>query len=668
MEVTREIFWNVGTGVRIFVYVMAALPLILLIWGIRKRVRLWRMGRPENRYDKIGKRVLSFISLGLFHRRFFQDLYPGLMHLFIFWGFAFLFLGTGVVMFQDDISFPLFGFFFFHSHFYLYFSLILDISGLLLIFGILMALFRRYVLKPTRLDSVFDDALVLVLLLLIAFSGFLSEALRISALGPPFEVWSIVGSNLSKLFSNLSQQSVQHLHLAVWWIHFSLSLFFIGYLAYSKLLHMISSSLNIFFRSFKPKGQIPAILDIENQEAFGVDRVEQFTWKQLLDTDACTRCGRCQDSCPAYLSGKPLSPKKVNQDIKANLQARAKSLALKKEQDPETPALVGNSIKEDEIWSCTTCYACHQACPVSIEHIDKIVDMRRNLVLMQSRFPNQLKTLFKNMETNYNPWAFGYQSRADWAKDLGIKTLREDKSVDMLYWVGCAGSFDDRNKKVSQALVNILKKAQVSFGILGNEETCCGETARRTGNEYLAQILMQGNIEILNKYGVKKILVTCPHGYNTFKNEYPQFGGSFQVIHHTELLWDLIGQGRLKLSAKYEKSTTYHDSCYLGRYNDIYDAPRKLIERLCQIKPEEAKLSRSKSFCCGAGGGRMWMEETLGRRINQMRIQQLSLTGCETISTACPYCLTMLEDGVKEKNLAEKLCVRDTAELVEELI
>jgi len=668
MEVTREIFWNVGAGLRTAVYILSAISLLFFIWGLIKRIRLWKIGKSENRYDKIGKRFSSFISFGLFHKRFFGDLYPGLMHFFIFWGFAILFWGTAIVMFQDDISSPLFGFFFFHSYFYLHFSLLLDISGLLLIVGMLMALFRRYAIRPTRLDSAFDDALVLVLLFLIALSGFLVEALRISALKPPFESWSVVGWNLSKLFSNLSQKSIQHLHLTVWWIHFLLALFFIGYLVYSKLLHIISSSANIFFRSFRPKGQIPAILDIENQETFGVDKVEQFTWKQLLDTDACTRCGRCQDNCPAYLSQKPLSPKKVNQDIKANLRAISKNLSAKQKQNDPGPALIGESVKEDEIWSCTTCYACHQACPVLIEHIDKIVDMRRNLVLMQSRFPNQLKTLFKNMETNYNPWAFGYQSRADWAKDLEIKTLREDKNVDMLYWVGCSGSFDDRNKKVSQALVKILKKAQINFGILGNEETCCGETARRAGNEYLSQILMQGNIEILNKYGVKKILVTCPHGYNTFKNEYPQFGGNFEVIHHTQLLWDLIRQGRLNLSAKYEKSIVYHDSCYLGRYNDIYDAPRKLLEKIGQIKPKEAKFSRSKSFCCGAGGGRMWMEETLGKRINQMRIEQLNLTGCETISTACPYCLTMLEDGTKEKSLTEKLCVRDIAELVAELI
>jgi Fe-S oxidoreductase/nitrate reductase gamma subunit len=668
MEITRQIFWNVGAGVRIAVYILAIAPLILLLWGIYKRIKTWRIGKPENRYDKIGKRILSFVSYGLFHKRFFRDLYPGLTHLFIFWGFAVLFLGTAVVMFQDDIASPLFGFFFFHSYFYLYFSLILDIFGLFLIIGIILALFRRYVLKPDRLDNIFDDGLILILLFFIAVTGFLNEGLRISATKPQFEVWSFIGWNLSKLFWNLNPNSVKNLHLISWWVHFFLALFLIGYIAYSKLLHIINSSLNIFFRSFKPKGEIPAIADIENQETFGVDKVEQFTWKQLLDTDACTRCGRCQDNCPAYLSQKPLSPKKLNQDIKTNLRARTKELLGKDKKDSLHPALIGNSVKEDEIWACTTCYACHQACPVLVEHIDKIVDMRRSLVLMQSRFPNELKNLFKNMETNYNPWAFGYQARADWAKDLGIKIAREDKNFDILYWVGCSGSFDDRNKKVSRALVKILKKAGVNFAILGNEEMCCGETARRIGNEYLAQILMQGNIEILNKYGVKKILVTCPHGHNTFKNEYPQFGGNFEVIHHTEFMWNLIKENRIELKSKNEKSIIYHDSCYLGRYNDIYDAPREVIRKLGQKRPKEAKLSKSKSFCCGAGGGRMWMEESLGKRINQLRIEQLNLTGCEIISTACPYCLTMLGDGIKEKALEEKLQVRDVAELVEELI
>ncbi|MCJ7508238.1 MAG: heterodisulfide reductase-related iron-sulfur binding cluster [candidate division Zixibacteria bacterium] len=668
MEITREIFWNVGAGIRIIIYILAIIPLVFLIWGIYKKIRLWRIGKPENRYDKIGKRILSFISFGLFHKRFFRDLYPGLMHLFIFWGFVVLFLGTAVVMFQDDIASPLFGIFFFHSYFYLYFSLILDIFGLLLIIGIVMALFRRYILRPKRLDNILDDVVVLILLLAIATGGFLNEALRISATKPQFEVWSFVGWNLSKLFWNLNPNSIRTLHLISWWTHLALALFFIGYIAYSKLLHILSSSLNIFFRSFEPKGRIPAILDIENQETFGVDRVEQFNWKQLLDTDACTRCGRCQDNCPAYLSQKPLSPKKVNQDIKTNFRIRAEELLGKDKKDNPSLALIGDSVKEDEIWSCTTCYACHQACPVLIEHIDKIVDMRRHLVLMQSRFPNELKNLFKNMETNYNPWAFGYQSRADWAKDLGIKIAREDTNFDILYWVGCSGSFDDRNKKVSRALVKILKQAKVNFAILGNEEMCCGETARRIGNEYLAQILMQGNIEILKKYGVRRILVTCPHGYNTFKNEYREFGGNFEVIHHTEFIWNLIKDNKIKLKSTNEKSITYHDSCYLGRYNDIYDAPREIIKKTNQGKLNEVKLSKSKSFCCGAGGGRMWMEENLGKRINQIRIEQLNSTGSEVISTACPYCLTMLEDGVKEKALEEKLRVKDIAELVEELI
>ncbi|HEX9916387.1 MAG TPA: heterodisulfide reductase-related iron-sulfur binding cluster [candidate division Zixibacteria bacterium] len=668
MEITREIFWNVGAGIRIIIYILAIIPLLFLIWGIYKKIKLWRIGKPEKKFDKIGKRILSFVSFGFFHQRFFRDLYPGLMHFFIFWGFVVLFLGTAVVMFQDDIASPLFGIFFFHSYFYLYFSLILDLFGLLLIIGIGMALFRRYILKPKRLDNILDDAVVLILLLAIATGGFLNEALRISATKPQFEVWSFVGWNLSKLFWNLNPNSIRILHLISWWIHLALALFFISYITYSKLLHILSSSLNIFFRSFEPKGRIPAILDIENQETFGVDRVEQFNWKQLLDTDACTRCGRCQDNCPAYLSQKPLSPKKVNQDIKANLQARTRELLGKDKKGTPSVALIGGSVKEDEIWSCTTCYACHQACPVLIEHIDKIVDMRRHLVLMQSRFPNELKNLFKNMETNYNPWAFGYQARADWAKDLGIKLAREDKNFDILYWVGCSGSFDDRNKKVSRALVKILKTAKVNFAILGNEEMCCGETARRIGNEYLAQILMRGNIEILKKYGVRRILVTCPHGYNAFKNEYREFGGDFEVIHHTELIWNLIKDNKIKLKSQNEKSITYHDSCYLGRYNGIYDAPREIITRLSQKKLNEVKLSKSKSFCCGAGGGRMWMEENLGKRINQMRIEQLNSTGSEVISTACPYCLTMLEDGVKEKTLEEKLCVKDIAELVEELI
>jgi len=406
---------------------------------------------------------------------------------------------------------------------------------------------------------------------------------------------------------------------------------------------------------------------MENQETFGVSKAEEFTWRQLLDADACTRCGRCQDNCPAHLSEKPLSPKKLIQDLKTNLLLSAKALQ-KENPDEQRKNLIGESISEDELWACTTCLACQESCPVFVEQVQKVVDLRRYLVLMEAKFPQEITPMFKNLETNYNPWAFGFASRGDWAKDLEVKLLSEDKNVDILFWVGCSGSYDDRNKKVSQALVKILRAANINFGILGQEEKCCGEPARRMGNEYLGQMLIQENIEILKNYGVKKILFACPHGYNTFKNEYPQFGGEYQVYHHTDFILDLIQSGKIKITKKIDENITYHDSCYLGRYNDIYDSPREILKRILEGKIKEMERRREKSFCCGAGGGRMWMEENLGKRINQLRVKQAQETEAKTIASACPYCLTMLSDGIKEIGLEEKLEVNDIAELVASLL
>jgi Fe-S oxidoreductase/nitrate reductase gamma subunit len=670
MEITREIFWNVGSGVRIPIYLLGLIVVVILIYGFVKHVRLWRIGKPENRVDKPFKRILSFLLFGLGHKRILKEPYPGIMHLFLFWGFLVLFIGTVLIFVQEDFTKLFFNKIFISGNFYLIFSFLLDLFGLLAIIGVLLALFRRYVQRPKRLDNKFEDVLSLVALLLILITGFTNEGFRIASSSPEFERWSFVGWQLSKLFSALgsSENSAESLHLVSWWIHILLAFGFIGYISYSKLLHLISSPLNQFFRSFSPKGEVKPILDIENAETFGVAKLSEFTWKQLFDTDACTRCGRCQDNCPAYLSEKPLSPKKVIQDLKDHLVSRGKASSQKETSEDQSSPIAGNVITEDELWSCTTCGACQEVCPVFVEVVDKVVDLRRYLVLMESKFAPEVKLFFKNMETNYNPWTIGFATRGDWAKDLKVKILAEDKNVDFLLWIGCAGSFDERNKKVSRSLVNLLEKAGVNFGILGTEEMCCGETARRMGNEYLAQILMQQQIELFNKYGIKKIITYCPHCYNTFKNEYPQFGGVYQVFHHTEFLWDLIQKGRLKLKTSVEMSVVYHDSCYLGRYNDIYDAPRKLLESIKDTKLSEMKRKKDRSFCCGAGGGRMWMEETLGKRINQMRVEQAVETNASILATACPYCLTMLGDGIKEKGMEQLISTFDVAELVEKAL
>lgn len=656
MEPTREIFWNVGNA-NLAVYVLSLIAVIILILGIRKRVKLWSLGQPEKRNDQVWKRIKSVLWFGLGHGRTFKELYPGIFHFILFWGFVILLLGTTLIFLQEDVFSPIFHYFFLQGHFYLWFSLILDLFGGLAIIGVLLALYRRYVIKPEGLDNLLDDAATLILLLVILVTGFLVEGFRIASDFPEFERWSVFGWATAMSIDSVGLAGAPSLvwHRILWWIHFAFATIFIVYIAYSKLLHILASSLTQFFRSLTPRGALKPIPDMENQETFGVSRVEEFTWRQLLDADGCTRCGRCQDNCPAYLTEKPLSPKKIIQDLKSNLGQTSGS----------RPALIGESIAEDELWACTTCFACQEACPVFVEQVGTIVDMRRHLVLMEAKFPQEVTQVFRNMETNYNPWAIGFATRADWAKDLAVKTLAEGKKVDLLYWVGCAGSFDDRNKKVSRAVVKILQTAGVSFGILGTEEYCCGETARRIGNEYLAQILIEKNIETLKKYEVKRILTTCPHGYNTFKNEYPLFGAEFEMIHHTEFIRDLIKNGKLRIKKEIKEKLVYHDSCYLGRYNDIYDSPREVIGEIAKEEILEMERRKNKGFCCGAGGGRMWMEETLGKRINQMRVQQAKESGAGSIITACPYCLTMLSDGIKEINLEESMNALDLAEVVE---
>lgn len=670
MEISREIFWNVGSGVRIPVYLLGLIVTIILVYGLVKHIRLWRIGKPENRLDNLLKRIGSFLLFGLGHKRILKEPYPGIMHLFLFWGFLVLFIGTVIIFFQEDFTKLIFNKNFIFGNFYLLFSFLLDLFGLLAIIGVLLALFRRYVLKPKRLDNKFEDALVLISLLLILITGFTNEGLRIASTSPEFEKWSFVGWQFSKLFLTMgsNENSFESLHLVFWWIHIILAFGFIGYISYSRLLHLISSPLNQFFRSFSPKGEVKPILDIENAETFGVAELSEFTWKQLFDTDACTRCGRCQDNCPAYLSEKPLSPKKVIQDLKNHLVLQKRSSSPKETSEDQNQPIAGNVITEDELWACTTCGACEEVCPVFIEVVDKVVDLRRYLVLMGSKFTPEVKLFFKNMETNYNPWTIGFATRGEWAKDLKVKILAEDTNVDFLLWVGCSGSFDERNKKVSRTLVNLLEKASVNFGILGTEEMCCGETVRRMGNEYLAQILMRKQIERFTKYGIKKIITYCPHCFNTFKNEYPQFGGVYEVFHHTEFLWDLIKKGKLKLNTSVEMNVVYHDSCYLGRYNNIYDAPRKLLESIEDARLSEMKRREERSFCCGAGGGRMWMEETLGKRINQMRVDQAVETDASVLACACPYCLTMLTDGIKEKGVEQLISAFDVAELVEQAL
>ena len=686
----REVFWNIPLpSFEILLFILTAIALAIMGYGIYRRWLLWKaMGKPEMRLDDIQARVKMVLSEIFLQKKVLKDPYPGIMHALIFFGFFVLIFGAAFDAGQHHITEPLFSWTFLKGNFYLVFSFLMDLFGLFVLIGVILAAYRRYVQKPERLgykgtpDNTNDDGIVLLLIGAIIITGFIVEALRIYVTNPPWEYWSFVGWLLSHTFSGVAHDTARILHQVSWWIHAVLGLGFIAYIPYSRLLHIITTPANHFFSDLKPAGSLEPIRDFENAEAFGVGKLEEFTWKQIFDADACTRCGRCQDGCPAYLSGKHLSPKKLVQDIKTHWLEKAPAAVKAKaaagaaqgsegageatEAASTTPekALVGEVVSLHELWDCTNCMYCMEHCSASIEHVPKIVNMRQYKVLTEADFAPELQLTCRNMENNSNPWGVGSHLRADWAKELGIQTLAENPAVEYLFYVGCSGSFDDRGKKVSVAFAKILQAAGVSFGILGNEEGCCGDSAMRCGNEYLFQALAQANIAVMNGYGVKKIIAICPHGYNALKKDYPNFEGVYEVYHHTEIIAGLLASGKIKLTNSVSGVFTYHDSCFLGRYNEIYEQPRQILSAVPGMKFVEMDRNLNKSFCCGAGGARMWMEEDVGERINNMRTKQAMEVNADTVAVACPFCLTMISDGIKDNQMTEKIVSLDIAEIV----
>jgi Fe-S oxidoreductase/nitrate reductase gamma subunit len=688
----REVFWN-AQGFETILFILTAVAMAIFAYGVYQRWTLWKaMGKEEIRWDQLPLRLKSLFVNGFLQIKTWKDAYPGIMHGLIFFGFFVLIFGAAFDAGEFHITEPLLGWSFNRGNFYLGFAFLMQAFGLCVLIGVLMAMLRRYVIKPERLaykgksDNTADDAIALLFILGIVVTGFLISALRIRVTyqETPWESVRFVSWGIATYaLAGVETSTALTLHKVMWWTHTFIVLGFIAYIPYSRLLHIITTPANHFFASLKPTGYIEPIRDIENQESFGVSKLEEFTWKQIFDSDACTRCGRCQDGCPAYLTGKHLSPKKLVQDIKthwleiapAAIKAKVAAVPAAEGAEAAAPvaeaaegaapgkALLGDVVSMHELWDCTNCMYCVENCSASIEHVQKIIDMRRYKVLTEADFAPELQLTYRNMENNSNPWGIGAHMRADWAKEMGIKTLAEDANVEYLFYVGCAGSFDDRGKKISVAFAKILQAAGVSFGILGTEEGCCGDSAMRGGNEYLFQSQAQANIEIMNGYGVKKIIAICPHGYNCIKKDYPNFGGNYEVYHHTEIIADLIAKGKIKLTKSQDGIFTYHDSCFLGRYNKVYDQPRQILNAIPGMKLAEMDRNLSKSFCCGAGGARMWMEEE-GERINNARTDQAIATNASTIAVGCPFCLTMLSDGIKDKQQSEKMVALDISEIV----
>ncbi len=680
--ITRETFSGIPGPLQLAFYTVVP---VLIVWGavaFAARVRNWERGAPDRRTTTPGnaKRRLADFRAGVYMQTLLRDPAAGVMHSLIYFSFLVLLAVTTTLEIDHQLPDSLK---FLHGGVYKAYAAVGDAAGVLFLVGVGWAIARRYLQRPyrIRIKSKPEHAVILGVFALIGISGFGAEMFRIAQQGrPDFERWSFIGYPLATLVDGASESTLSTWHQVWWVVHVVAFIAFLVILPTTMLRHMFTSPLNLYLRDRdRPKGAMKPLPNLAETEleSFGANVVEDFTWKQLLDTDACTMCGRCTSVCPAHATGKPLDPREI-------VLKTGEVMAATAPGGPVTPPIgvdrditvransVFERITPEEIWACTSCKACDENCPVGIEILDKILDMRRYLSLMESNFPTELGGAYRGLENQGNPWGMNQGERGDWASSLEVPIVEPGEPLghEYLYWVGCAGSLDDKNKKVSQAMAKLLARAGIDFAILGPSEMCTGDPARRSGNEYLFQMLAQPNIEMLDSMGVRKIITQCPHCFNTLKNEYPQLGGNYEVIHHSQFLEWLIDTGQLDVSmASLEERITYHDSCYLGRHNDIYLAPRNVIGHLKGVQIVEMGRNGTKGMCCGAGGARMWMEETVGKKVNDERSQEAIATGATRVATACPFCYIMLDDGVKAAGKDEdEVRVADVAMHVVEAI
>jgi Fe-S oxidoreductase len=693
---------------------MATLLIIaLIVFGrtMAGKFQLLKALGPTERANHLKERLKNMLILAIGQKRLVgrsKERGSGLMHALIFWGFCTLLVrsiqlyGEGFI---EGFHLPLLGDDYLSG--FLYIALKDIMEGVVLLM-VLWAIFRRAVLKPERLHNTFEAYLVLALIGLLMVSDLLYDGARCNLIqlhnnpgslhffnhpryGSEF-LWSPVSTGAAALIAGYGVDINTSVMVIMFWLHICTQLIFLNLLPLGKHFHVITALPNVFLKNLGYPHEKATLLNLEDEDAWedeslGINHIHQLNWKQGLDLYTCTECGRCKVVCPTYTTDKPLNLQEFNDNLKHALYQNADNIIkraklsstlsqiddadriekIKEERAALTSEkqLVGDVIAQDALWACTTCRACEEVCPVAIEHVPRIIAMRQGQTLMEESYPKELNTALKGLERNGNPWGIGYDKRADWAEGLNVQKMADNPDVDYLLWVGCAGSFDDRTKKVSSSLVKILQNADIRFAILGKEEKCTGDFARRAGNEMMYQMMAQENIETLNRYNVEKIITACPHCLNTLKHDYPQMGGNYEVIHHSEFIAQLLNEDKINLNSSMEGVATYHDPCYLGRYNDIYDQPRSILRSVSGSVVKELERHGRESFCCGAGGGRMWMEETIGKRINLDRTDEIVDLGVSTVAVGCPFCLTMIEDGMKEMEKEETIKTMDIAEIVE---
>ena len=677
---------------------------MLVAWGVfalQITVKLGALARmaPENRLNEIGRRIGRLFKIGFGQKKLIglkRERGSGIMHAFIFWGALLIgvreltLMGEGFVSgFQEYL--PLLG-----SDSWLGYAYITvyNFGEVIVLAMILVALYRRIVSKTARLDLNWEGIYVLLFIGSIMLTDLLFDAARLNlvenygqhlhffnstAYGSEWE-WAPFTVLMASAINGLGEGTNAFFYYFSYWGHIASMLIFMNLLIHTKQFHEMTALPNVFFGSLDYPHAIAPLVDLEDESAWeegriGISKLEHLTWKQGLDLFSCTECGRCHDVCPTFVTNKPLTLKRFNQSLLHHLRNEETTL-FRTGSTAEDKTLVGEIIRPETLWACTTCRACEEVCPVSIEHVPRILGMRQNQTMMEEAYPPEMANTFKGLERNFNPWGIGFDQRADWAEGLDIPLMADMKSetegqqpeIDVLMWVGCAGSFDSRNQKIARATATLYQKAGVKFAMLGSEEKCTGDLARRSGNEMLFQMLAGENVETLNNYKIKKIVTACPHCLNSIKNEYPQLGGEYEVFHHSQFISKLVDEGRLPVGSNLKDTITYHDPCYLGRYNNEFEAPRNLLKKAASEPMREMKRHGRESFCCGAGGARMWMEETIGSRINENRTEEAIQTGASTVATGCPFCMTMISDGIAAKGKTESMQAKDISELVLEAV